>query len=72
MVNPIYDLNPSIGITKPTFPSAKNSTLDSGAVNGMEAEHIVVQEGMERAAPKNPPSTWSSGPDNNNYLQDKA
>lgn len=70
MADPIYDLNPSIGITKASFPrGASNSTLDSGAVNGMEAEHITVEPVMgEKAAPKNPPATWSSGPDNNDYL----
>lgn len=67
MVSPIYDLYPSIGITKPTFPSAKNSTLDSGAVNGIGTDHIVTED-KEKAAPKNPPSTWSSGPDQNDYL----
>lgn len=61
MVSPIYDLNPSIGITKPTFPAAKNSTLDSGAVNGIGTDHIVVEEGKEKAAPKNDPTTWSAG-----------
>lgn len=67
------DNNPVLGMTNPTFPSgAKNSTLDSGAVNGMEAEHITIDDAMPAtAAPKNPPSEWSSGPDNNNYLNDK-
>lgn len=69
MVSPIYDLNPSLGITKVSIPGSANSTLDSGAVNGMEPERITVAPDMgERSAPKNPPATWSSGPDNNDYL----
>jgi hypothetical protein len=62
MVSPIYDLNPSIDITQVGFPSgASNSTLDSGAVNGMEAEHILVDPVMEpKVAPKNPPPDWSA------------
>ena len=55
--------NPTLSVTNPKFPSgAANSTLDSGAVNGMEAEHITIDDVMpEKAAPKNPPATWSAG-----------
>ncbi len=61
MVNPIYETTETNkqGITKPTFPSAESSTLDSGKADFAQ-DHLVTKD-TEQAAPKNPPTTWSAG-----------
>jgi len=71
MVSPIYETTAgnTEGITKPSFPSVESSTIEQGAVDFAQ-DHLVNKD-TSQAAPKNPPSEWSSGPDNNVYLQGK-
>lgn len=75
MVSPIYDTtnNNTYDQPKNTFPAGVLShTIDRSSVNGLDPVNIAVKVDMgETAAPKNPPATWSSGPDNNAYLQGK-
>ncbi len=75
MVNPIYETTETNkqGITNPTYPNGvDNSVTGYRGGDGMKVTHITTDDAMpETAAPKNPPGTWSSGPDNNNYLNDK-
>lgn len=74
MADPIYNTtdNATWDEPKQSFPSVESHVIDRSGVNGMPAEHIVIpQIGTEKAAPKNPCSEWSSGPDNNVYLQGK-
>lgn len=72
MVDPIYETTASHneGITNPTYPDdVENSVTGYRGGDGMKVRHITVDDAMDaKAAPKNLPATWSSGPDNNDYL----
>lgn len=70
-LNPSIDVNTSV--PRPSFDAS--GTLDSGGINtgdagsGMTAQILdPSMMGKEMAGPANLPATWSSGPDNNDYL----
>lgn len=64
-------LNPKISIST-TVPGASggDGTLDSMSdTGGMNSTTLSPSQiGPVKDAPKNPPATWSSGPDVNDYL----
>jgi hypothetical protein len=43
-------------------------SLDSKRTDDSASVSPVDSMGKTRSAPSNPPATWSSGPDNNDYL----
>ena len=55
--------NPTLSVTNPKFPSGvQNSVTGYRGGDDMKAEHITIDDVMpEKAAPKNPPTTWSAG-----------
>ena len=64
-LNPKLDISTSV----PGVGSVDGSLDSRSDTGGMNTRTISPSQiGPVSPAPKNPPATWSSGPDNNDYL----
>lgn len=62
-------LYPKLEIQTSVPGTASGGNGVTGADPGMSTETLSPSTmGKSRPAPANPPGTWSSGPDNNDYL----